>query len=201
MMARKLFRVPFHRGHVDFALPQGMCGRAVRNRPFEPVSDIKQAVATALAQPVNSPPLRKLANKGATVCVVFTDITRDTPDNLLVPALLQELLAAGVRQKDITLLCGTGMHRPSTAEEKAAKLGDEVVAHYRVVDNAPEDPEMMVDLGCCKNGVPVVIHRAVVEADLVVASGAVEPHQYAGYSGGAKTVAIGAAGKSLIAAT
>ena len=158
-----------------------------------------------LAHPVGAPPLREIARAGdgasPTVCIAFTDITRTSPDHLLVPALLRELNAAGVRDEDVTLLCGIGMHRPSTREERVVKLGAEVVARYRVIDNEPRNPEALVDLGVTPGGVPVTVHRAAVEADLLIATGLVEPHQYAGYSGGRKTVAVGAAGEALIAHT
>ncbi len=133
------------------------------------------------------------------MCIVFTDITRASPDHLLVPPLLAELELAGVRDEDITLLCGIGMHRPSTPAEKIVKLGAEIVARYRVIDNEPTDPTALVDLGVTPNGVPVQVHRAAAEADLLIATGIVEPHQYAGYSGGRKTLAVGAAGEPLIA--
>ena len=118
-----------------------------------------------------------------------------------MPALLDELRIAGVREDDVTLLCGIGMHRPSTYEEKVAKLGAEVVARYRVIDNEPQNPQALVDLGTTPGGVPVLVHKTAVEADLLIATGLVEPHQYAGYSGGRKTLAVGAAGEALIAYT
>jgi nickel-dependent lactate racemase len=93
------------------------------------------------------------------------------------------------------------MHRPSTPEEKVAKLGEAVFRRYRVIDNEPQNPGALVDLGVTDGGVPVSAHRAAVEADLLIATGLVEPHQYAGYSGGRKTVAVGAAGEPLIAHT
>jgi nickel-dependent lactate racemase len=114
---------------------------------------------------------------------------------------LRELAAAGVRDEDVTLLCGIGMHRPSTLDEKVAKLGQAVVDRYRVIDNEPQNPSALVDLGVTPGGVPVSAHRAAVEADLLIATGIVEPHQYAGYSGGRKTLAVGAAGEALIAHT
>jgi nickel-dependent lactate racemase len=138
---------------------------------------------------------------GDRVCIVFTDITRASPDHLLVPALLEELSDAGVQDADVTLLCGIGMHRPSTHAEKVAKLGAGVVERYRVIDNEPQNPAVLVELGVTAGGVPVSVHRAAVEADLLIATGIVEPHQYAGYSGGPKTAAVGAAGEALIAHT
>jgi len=93
------------------------------------------------------------------------------------------------------------MHRRSTQEEKVTKLGADIVSRYRVIDNEPQNPSALVDLGVTPGGVPVLLHRSVVETDLLIATGIVEPHQYAGYSGGRKTVAVGAAGEALIAHT
>jgi nickel-dependent lactate racemase len=93
------------------------------------------------------------------------------------------------------------MHRPSTREEKIIKLGASVVDRYRVIDHEPQNPAGLVDLGTTTGGVPVQLHRSAVEADLLIATGVVEPHQYAGYSGGSKTLAVGAAGEALIAHT
>lgn len=171
------------------------------SRPAEPLADVQRAIYEALERPIGTLPLRELARPGQRVCIVFTDITRASPDHLLVPALLNELEIAGVRDGDITLLCGVGMHRSSTREEKIAKLGADVVARYRVIDNQAQNPAALLDLGITPGGVPVQVHRAAVEADLVIATGIVEPHQYAGYSGGRKTLAVGAAGEALIAYT
>jgi nickel-dependent lactate racemase len=165
------------------------------------VHDVLRAIQDALNQPIGSPALRELARSGNRICIVFTDSTRACPDHLLVPALLGELEKAGVRDEDITLLCGTGMHRPSTWEEKSAKLGAEIVGRYRVIDHEPQNPGALVNLGVTPGGVPVQVHRAAVDADLLMATGIVEPHQYAGYSGGSKTLAVGAAGEALIAHT
>ena len=196
-----MYTVPYGKSEIEFDLPPGMRGTVVVSRPAEPLADVEGAIVEALARPIGSPPLREMAKPGDRVCIVFTDVTRASPDHLLVPALLRELEAAGVCDEDVTLLCGIGMHRPSTRAEKVAKLGTEVVIRYRVIDNEPQNPEALVDLGVTPGGVPVLVHRAAVEADLLIATGLVEPHQYAGYSGGRKTVAVGAAGEPLIAHT
>ena len=178
-----------------------MRGAVAVSKPAEPLTDVGSAIAEALANPIGAPPLREIARPGDRACIVFTDVTRASPDHLLVPALLRELEAAGVRDEDVTLLCGIGMHRPSTPEEKVAKLGQAVVERYRVIDNEPQNPDALIDLGVTPGGTPVSAHRAAVEADVLVATGLVEPHQYAGYSGGRKTLAVGAAGEALIAHT
>jgi len=196
-----MYQVPFDKSKLAFELPTGWRGTVVESRTIPPIEDVPAAVLEAVTHPTNSLPLCDLAGPGDRVCIVFTDITRSSPDHLLVPAVLAQLEKAGVRGEDITLLCGIGMHRPSTPEEKVAKLGQAVVDRYRVIDNEPQNPDALVDLGTTQSGIPLSVNRVAYEADLLIATGIVEPHQYAGYSGGRKTLAVGAAGEAMIAYT
>ncbi len=200
-MIEKLYRLPYSKSFLEFRLPPGMEATIAVSQPMEYLKDVPQAIQDALAHPIGTLPLRELAKPGERVCIVFTDSTRSSPDHLLVGALLNELEIAGIQDQAITLLCGTGMHRKSTQAEKIAKLGEAIVDRYRVIDNEPQNPQALVDLGVTQAGVPVQVHRAAIEADLLIATGIVEPHQYAGYSGGSKTLAVGAAGEALIAYT
>jgi nickel-dependent lactate racemase len=172
-----MFQVPFDKGELSFDLPPTWRGTVVQSRIAVPSKNVPSAVAEALSHPTNSPPLRELAGPGDRVCIVFTDVTRASPDALLVPPVLAELEAAGVCDEDITLLCGIGLHRPSTLEEKVAKLGQAVVDRYRVIDNEPLNPEALVDLGTAESGIPLSVHKEAYEADLLIATGIVEPHQ------------------------
>jgi nickel-dependent lactate racemase len=201
MISPQTYRIPYSKSFVEFSLPSASRADVAVSQPVPPLKDIPAGIQAALDHPIGIPPLREIAKPGQRACIVFTDITRASPDHLLVPALLKELETAGVRDEDITLLCGIGMHRPSTKDEKITKLGAEIVSRYRVIDNEPQNPAALVDLGVTPGGVPVLLHRAAVETDLLIATGIVEPHQYAGYSGGRKTVAVGAAGEALIAHT
>jgi nickel-dependent lactate racemase len=200
-MTGPTYRVPYSKSYVEFSLAPEMRVTVAESKALHPLEDPEGAIREALTHPIGSPPLRELAQPGTRACIAFTDSTRACPDQLLVPALLAELEEAGVRDTDITLLCATGMHRPSTLTEKIAKLSAGTAARYRVIDNEPQNPAALVDLGVTSGGVPVQVHRAAVEADLLIATGIVEPHQYAGYSGGSKTLAVGAAGEALIAHT
>jgi nickel-dependent lactate racemase len=200
-MPKQTYQIPYSKTFLEFNLLPGMQATVAVSQPAQPIEDVPAAIQEALDHPIGSPPLQQIAKAGDRVCIVFTDITRASPDHQLVPALLHELETAGVRDEDITLLCGIGMHRPSTHEEKNIKLGADIAARYKVIDNEPQNPKALVDLGVTPGGVPVLLHRSVVETDLLVATGIVEPHQYAGYSGGRKTVAVGAAGEALIAHT
>jgi len=193
-----MYQVPYGKTFLDFDLPPGMRGTLVKSEAVQPLTDVEGAIAQTLSTPINSPSLDQLAHPGDRVCIVFTDITRDSPDQVLIPPILHQLEKAGVRDQDITLLCGIGMHRPSTVAEKVTKLGQAVVDRYRVIDHEPQNPDQLVDLGVV-NDIPLSVNKTAYHADILIATGIVEPHQYAGYSGGCKTVAVGAAGEPLIA--
>jgi nickel-dependent lactate racemase len=196
-----MYSVPFSKDHLKFGLPPTMKGTLVGSRPSKPLVDLKKEVERALKHPINTQPLVDLAGPGDNICIIFTDITRNSPDHILVPAILKQLETAGVHDADVTLLCGIGMHRPSTEEEKVTKLGKSLVDRYRVLDSEPQKPASLVQLGTTESGMPLSVHKSAYKADLLIATGIVEPHQYAGYSGGRKTLAIGAAGEPMIAFT
>ncbi len=173
--------------------------------------DLDREVGAALAVPLQSPRLNELVSQHARVCIVFTDATRACPDGGLVPAILNELEAAGVSDDHITLLCATGLHRASTRAEKIAKLGQAVVERYRVIDHdaarcvALQAKSRRSGLRCPRirrrrepprNDTSV--NLLLLNSDLIIATGVVEPHQYAGYSGGGKTVVIGCGGERTI---
>ena len=193
------YQVPFGRGSLSFTPPAGMTLDVIRPPTPAALPDFPAALAAALRHPLAAPRLRELARPDSRICLVFTDATRACPDELLVPALLAELHAAGAPAANITLLCATGLHRASTLAEKTAKLGADIVARYRIVDHdAMQD---VVSLGQTDSGIPLTVNRLAAAADLLLATGVVEPHQYAGFSGGSKTVAVGTAGEAMIAWT
>lgn len=184
------YQVPSGKSSINFNLPPTMQGTVAMSQSIEPIKDAQSGIIKALQSPLGTAQLRQLASKGQRVCIVFTDITRASPDHLLVPALLAELEQNGIGDEDITLVCGTGLHRPSTAKEKIKKLGSHTIKRYRVIDNEPQNPNALVDLGATSGGVPVLKHHAAIEANLLITTEIVEPHQYAGYSGGRKTLTI-----------
>src|SRR5262245_50178587 len=193
--------VPFGRGSIAFALPDGVDGSVARSRPVKPFADPHTAAREAVRSPLGTPPLRELAFCKRRVCIAVTDATRACPDHLLVPPMLEELAAAGVPDEAITILVAVGTHRASTEAEKREKLGDAVVDRFRVIDHDAADGANLVKIADGPEGVPFLLNRLVAEADLLIATGRVEPHQYAGYSGGGKTVAIGCADDAIIADT
>ncbi len=155
----------------------------------EPVS-VREAGAQALANP-HGPALGDCVEPDDEVAIVVTDITRKVPDDVLLDLLLEELEEIGVDREQVTVVVGLGLHRPMTEAELETMLGP----HADLAVN--HDPTAVVEVGTV-DGVPVEIGEPVAAADSVLATGVVEPHQYAGFSGGAKTVVIGAGSESMI---
>jgi nickel-dependent lactate racemase len=144
--------------------------------------------------------LSDMVRPGIRVTIAFTDATRACPDEQLVGWLLEKLTTLGVDPAHITLLCATGLHRLINETELLTKLGKRIVGDFCIASHYALDPAELIDLGEI-NGLPVVTNRRCVKTDLLLATGVVEPHQYAGYSGGAKTVVIGCGGEATIEAT
>jgi len=155
------------------------------------------AVVAALRQPLAGPPLRDRVHTGQRVAVVISDITRPVPNQLLLEPLLAELAAAGVPDSDVSIVNGTGLHRGNTDAELAEMLGNDIPKRYRIVQHDARDRSTLVEIGRSK-GVPVELCRAYVEADVRIVVGFVEPHLFAGYSGGPKGVMPGVAGADIV---
>ncbi len=194
------YTIPFAQSTLTFTLPAGMRGTVAVSRQSPPL-EAERAIREALAAPLGALPLDRLAMPGARVCIAVTDATRACPDRLLVPPICAILEGVGVAREDITILVATGLHRDSTPEEKREKLGPAIVERYTVLDHHARDAEWLTDLGAGPGGCPLVVNRRAYESDLIIATGVVEPHQYAGYSGGGKTLAIGCGGEATIAFT
>lgn len=155
--------------------------------------DERAAVQEALEGPVASAPLRNRVDARTTVCILFTDITRATPNHRLIPWLLEYLDGAGVRPENITLLNALGTHRANSRPELERMLTPNVVRNYRVLNHDCEDTAACVPLGTTYDGTPALINKHCVGADLRIVTGFIEPHFFAGFSGGPKGIMPGAA--------
>ena len=153
--------------------------------------------AQALRHPVDGPPLRDLVRPGQTVAISMCDGTRPQPRHLMIPAVLEELEGI-VALDDVVVLVATGTHRGNTDAEIRAMLGDEVADRVRVVNHDARDDASLVWLGRHGSDVPVFLNRQWVEADVRITTGFVEPHFFAGFSGGPKLVAPGLAGLETV---
>ncbi|MBN1106984.1 MAG: nickel-dependent lactate racemase [Deltaproteobacteria bacterium] len=182
---------------VDF--PDDLDVHVVRKNPMDPIADPSRAVRNALENPVESPPLSALARGRKNACILICDITRPVPNGTILPPLVETLTAAGIPREKILILVATGLHRPNEGEELREIVGsDEIFRSVRIENHFARDREAHVDLGRTAGGIPIIIDRRFVEADLRIVTGLVEPHFMAGYSGGRKVVAPGVAYQDTI---
>lgn len=160
--------------------------------------DETAAIRQALRRPIGSAPLAAKVKPGDKVVIAHSDITRATPNDRLLPALLAELEAAGVAREDITLLNALGTHRRQTEAELRLMLGDAVVDAYRCLQHDAFDEANLVSLGQTSFGYPVRVNRFFMEADIRLLTGFIEPHFFAGFSGGPKGVLPALAGAESV---
>ncbi len=186
---------------LEVTLPDSWNVTVVSRRPMPRVIDPAACIHAALSSPAGAADLAREARGAASACIMICDMTRPVPNHLILRPLIERLSEAGLAREAITVLVATGLHRPNENEELAALVGDPWVAEHAVVANhfARRD-DAHVTLGTTSQGVPVSIDRRVVDADVRVAVGLVEPHFMAGWSGGRKLVLPGCAHADAIMA-
>ena len=150
----------------------------------------EQLVLDALEHPVGSPRLRTLAEGKRKIVIVTSDHTRAVPSKITLPLLLKEI-RSGNPDADITILIATGLHRPTTEEEQRRMFGNEIVDHEKIAINNAFAPEQFVELCTLPSGAVFQVNRLAAECDLLVTEGFVEPHFFAGFSGGRKSILPG----------
>ncbi|MBI5441442.1 MAG: nickel-dependent lactate racemase [Deltaproteobacteria bacterium] len=187
-------RVELKYGHVGLPveLPESsnFLGVLAPSEP-EALPDPRSEVERRLREPIGSESLAALAAGRSSACVVVSDVTRPVPNPLLLGPILSTLEAAGIPRGEILILIATGIHRPSTPEEVARLVGADVAREYRVLDHLSKNLDDMVEVGRVSGSVPALVNRHYVERDLKVLTGFIEPHLWAGYSGGRKSILPG----------
>lgn len=154
-------------------------------------------VLGAMADPIGSPTLRAMAKNRKTAVIIISDHTRPVPSKHIIPFMLAEL-RAGNPDIDVTLLVATGFHRGTTKEELTGKLGADIVAQEKILVHDCQDDAANVDIGVLPSGARLVVNRTAAEADLLIAEGFIEPHFFAGFSGGRKSVLPGICSKVTV---
>lgn len=195
------FNLPFGKEKIKLELPEEQVAGVLVSHAHEYKAPKSEAelVADALANPIGSPKLSDLA-KGKKNCVIISsDHTRPVPSHVIMPQLLAEL-RKGNPDIDITILIATGMHRATTKEELIAKYGKEIAEHEKFVIHVSRNYEDMVSIGTLPSGGDCRINKLAANADLLISEGFIEPHFFAGMSGGRKSVLPGIASKVTVLA-
>jgi nickel-dependent lactate racemase len=190
----------YGRGTLPVEIPEPACAelRILEKAQVAPLSDPAAALRSALLAPIQARPLRELARGRRDAVIVISDRTRPVPNALLLPPILDALHAGGLPADRVTLQVATGLHRPCTPAELDEILGPALARNLRIVQHDARDLESHVNLGSSRAGLPVLIDRFFLQSDLRIATGLIEPHLMAGYSGGRKAVCPGLAAVETI---
>lgn len=187
---------------LPLVIPEGITVEIVRPPEGTPVSDAAREIARALDEPIGSPRLTEMAQRGKTAAVMVCDNTRYVPLQVILPQALDRLNAAGIADADITIVIACGMHAPMSEYAIEEMLGTEIKKRVRAINHDARDKEKLTYFGESEIlRAPVYLNKTVAEADLRIGIGTVDPHIFAGYSGGVKILSVGCAGEETIAAT
>lgn len=191
--------LPYGRGQMEAEIAEGRIARILSSRmeEYRPEGGEDELVQRALQRPIGSAPLCELAKDKQKVVLIASDHTRPVPSKKIVPAMLGEI-RKGNPEAEITILIATGCHRGTTERELIEKFGEEIVRRERILVHDCEKDEEMIHLGTLPSGGTLLLNRIAVQADLLVAEGFIEPHFFAGFSGGRKSVLPGIASKHTV---
>jgi nickel-dependent lactate racemase len=189
-------KLAYGKNGLEIDLPENADVTLIESRFVGGLPDSQAALSHALQNPIDGAPLTHLADASNSVAIIFSDITRPTPNHLILPAVLVEL--QHVPDDQITLFNALGTHRENTRDELAAMLGADIVERFRIVQNNAFDQDTQVSLGKTSWGHEVWINRELMETDVKILTGFIEPHFFAGFSGGGKAIMPGMAGQGTV---
>jgi len=192
-----MYEIPLGKKIIHYTKPIGFKITRANPKPIPSIKNLERCLKTALKNPINSKKISDLSLESKSVAIVVTDITRSSPDRVILPIVLKEI-EKGLDKKNIVIFIASGMHRKMSKVEKVEKFGKKIVADYKIFDHNAKDEKSLTFLGHSQMGIPIKISKKVMSAELLISIGVVEPHQFAGYSGGFKTVSIGLAGDETI---
>ncbi|MBW1641548.1 MAG: nickel-dependent lactate racemase, partial [Deltaproteobacteria bacterium] len=193
-------KLPYGKGALDLCLDTSLFDvHVILPEDTLPLKSPEKSFLKNAKEPLGSTPLRKLtaskSNKSLSVIIVISDHTRPVPDRLLIPWIVTEL---GVNDSSVSILVGTGTHRAPTNEELFSMLGSEILNRFEIINHDCKDIKNLTNVGHSKCGGACLLHNRYVDADIKIATGFIEPHLFAGFSGGSKAIVPGIAGLETI---
>ena len=198
MMRKKEYSLPYGKKEVRFGIDEGNVMGTLLPKKISPPENETVTIEKALNNPIESPLLPEIVARNSKVVLITSDITRSTPSSKMLPPLLEQLEMAGVKRKNMGIVFALGLHRKHTPLEQKSLLGEIIYQHYKCVDH---DKEKTLDMGETKSGIPIQIFREVAEANVKICIGNIEPHYFAGYTGGAKSIMPGVSSQESLTYT
>ncbi len=186
-----IYNLAYGKTGLSFELPDDYDVDLIEPRWMESLPDQLQAVTGALRNPFNSRPLKEIADAGDKTGIIFSDITRATPYHIIVPALLDEL--KNIPKEKICFFCANGTHRQLSDDELVKILGNQVVNSYRIIQNDANNPDLHEYVGTTASGNKIWLNKEILSCSIKILTGFIEPHFFAGFSGGGKSLIPGMA--------
>ena len=197
----KRITIPFEGKPLAFRVSEDNLAEVLSPHRTTPIEDLEGAVTAVLAKPLGQQPLQEWIKPMDRILILSDDNTRLTPADRLLPPLLKTINEAGVPNEGISIIMALGTHRPMTEQEMVEKVGPEIFRHIKVFNHDWKNKDQLVDMGSSKNGTPLHVNRAVLDADVVIGLGAIVPHHIPGFSGSSKIVQPGICGAVTTAET
>ena len=192
----KTILLPYGKEKMPITIPRKNLLKICLLKETPGVRDNVKAIKEAIKNPISSPTILEITQGKRTAVVICTDITRPTPDQLLIPPILDELNKGGISDKNIKVIIARGQHRKMTEEEVKEKVGEEVFKRVKISQHDPDNN--LFYLGKSKRGNELWMNKDVVQADVKISTGNIVPHRYAGYGGGAKSILPGVSSRETI---
>ncbi|MEM1880890.1 MAG: nickel-dependent lactate racemase [Sulfolobales archaeon] len=182
------FSVPYG---DDYLRIEGLKATVLTPKPVLKPRDEVAIVAQSLESPIGTEDLGRLVSTKSKIALIVSDITRPCPTNKIAPIVISKLLSYGISKENIVIVFATGIHRPHTRDEWIKLLGSEIVNNFRILDHDCRDVNSLTYVGKTSRGTPVVINSSILNSDVKIAIANVDPHYFAGYSGGGKSILPG----------
>lgn len=192
----KTFLLPYGNEKIPITIPQKNLLKICWLKETPGVKDNIKAIKEAIKKPIGSPTISIITQRKSNAVVICTDITRPTPDKLLIPPILDELNKGGISDKNIKVIIARGQHRKMTEEEVKEKVGQDVCKRVNISQHDPDNN--LFYLGKSKRGNELWVNKDVAQADVKISTGNIVPHRYAGYGGGAKSILPGVSSRETI---
>ena len=199
MLVLEKIKIPYGKENIEWMPSSELRVEVVNPKAYEGASSQKEEVIKALENPIGSKRIEEFKNINK-VAIAISDLTRPVPNKVIIPPIVEKLEKIGVNPKNIFIIVGTGLHRPSDREEFISLLGEELVNKVTVISHDADNEELNSSFGITSKGTPVEVNRYYAEADLKIVTGMIDPHQFIGFTGGAKGLTIGLGSRRLIQA-
>lgn len=189
----KKVKLPYGRGYLEVVVPD--CSIVIEEKYVTGIKDEKQAFVQALRNPIYSLPLREICKDKNKIAIVISDITRPTPNERIIPWIIEEI---SLPKEKFVIINGTGSHRENTKDELIKMLGKDIVDNIKIINHSAYKKEKLSFVGKTKSGTEIFLNSEYLKADLKIVTGFIEPHFFAGFSGGLKGIIPGIAGIDTI---